>query len=42
MTKEEVIEALENMIMYGDPWEVNIEACKEAIKLINNSNSWDD
>lgn len=42
MTKEEVIEALEKMVMYGDPWEVNIKACKEAIRLIENSNSCDD
>lgn len=42
MTKEEVIKALENMIMYGDPYEVNIEACREAIRLIKGYNSWDD
>lgn len=34
MTKEEVILALKAMIEYGDPYEVNCEACREAIKLL--------
>ena len=34
MDKEEVIEALEEMIECGDTYVINIRACKEAIKLI--------
>lgn len=37
MTLEEVIEALEHMIQYGDPYEVNCEACREAIRYLRNS-----
>ena len=37
MSKEEVIEALKEMIEYGDPYEVNIEACREAIRLLGGS-----
>ena len=36
MSKEEVIQALEDMIDYGDSFVVNMEACKEAIRLIKD------
>lgn len=34
MTIEEVIEALQNMLKWGDPYEVNCEACREAIRYL--------
>lgn len=37
MSREEVIAALKAMIEWGDPWEVNIEACKEAIRLLGGT-----
>lgn len=38
MNREEVIEALEDMIYYGDSFVVNMKACEEAIRLIKGDN----
>jgi Zn finger protein HypA/HybF involved in hydrogenase expression len=34
MTREEAIETLEEMIKWGDPYEVNYDACKIAIEAL--------
>lgn len=39
--EDEVVEALQHMIDWGDPYEVNIDACKKAIKLIRGESKED-